>query len=126
MRTLGTRIGMTTAAVSAAACLGVLGCGAQAEEVSTTTANEVRASIAQIEGISKSGCRLVTGDTGLMLQNATSTLVTAAAHHPGATVGGLPMSQLIMAAAAPARRCGYTDQAKRISLAALGAAAKTN
>ncbi|CAB4882789.1 MAG: hypothetical protein F2799_08040 [Actinobacteria bacterium] len=61
-----------------------------------------------------------------MLQNATSTLVTAAAHHPGATVGGVPMSQIIKAAAAPARRCGYTDQAKQIAVAAMAASIKTN
>ncbi len=126
MRTLGIRVVMTAAAVSAAASLGVLGCGSQVEEVSTTTANDVRGSVAQIQSLSKSGCRLATGDTGLMLQNATSTLVTAAAHHPGATVGGVPMSQIIKAAAAPARRCGYTDQAKQIAVAAMAASIKTN
>lgn len=115
-----------TATVSVAVSFGVLGCGSQTEEVSTTTAQQVRGSVAQIAGLSKSGCKVASGDTGLIVERATGTLVTAAAHHAGATVDGVPLSQVIKAAAAPARACGYTDQAKSIAFAALAAGAKTN
>jgi hypothetical protein len=126
MRPLGTKIVMTVAALSAAMFLGVLGCGSGVEEVSTTTAHQVRSSVAQIEGLSKSGCKFASGDTGLIVERATGTLVTAAAHHAGATVDGVPLAQVIKAAAAPARACGYTNQAKSIAFAALAAGAKTN
>ena len=105
-------VGLATAA---------LGCGSTTEVVSQETGSRVQAAVQQVQDLAANGCKVSGGDAGTTVHQATKVLVQAAAKHPGTLVGGVPLAQVIQKASAPARQCGYTQEAKQIALAVLTA-----
>ena len=126
MTVVGIDIRAVLPVAAAVAVVGLMGCGSSTEQVSSQTSTAIRSSVSQLQTIASAGCKISGGDAGLVVDKATKTLVGAAAHHPGSTVDGVPIGKVIHQAAPPARKCGFTDQARQISLAALAASTSSN
>ncbi|MEI7560093.1 MAG: hypothetical protein WCJ63_05805 [Actinomycetes bacterium] len=126
MTIVGIDIRAVLPVVAAVAVVALMGCGSSTEQVSGQTSTAIRSSVLQLQTIASGGCKISGGDAGLVVDKATKTLVGAAARHPGSTVDGVPIGKLIHQAAPAARKCGFTDQARQISLAALAASTSSN
>lgn len=110
-------IGLATAA---------LGCGSTTEVVSQETGSKVQAAVQNFQDLAANHCKVDGGDAGTVVHQATKTLVQAAVRHPGTLVNGVPMAKVIQKASSPARQCGYTTEARQISLAVLTASDSPN
>lgn len=110
-------VGLATAA---------LGCGSTTEVVSQESGRKVTEAVQQIQTLADNGCKVEGGDAGTVVHAATQTLVQAAVRHPGTLVNGVPMAKVIQQASGPARKCGYTTEARQLSLAVLTASDSAN